>query len=119
MKKKFEIRSHDGPGRIGKIDSEPTPKFFFKNDLKIAPNQGSAHNVDREIAEFNVKETLRLAEENVDEFLKFRKRAYYMHNGLGKDETYEAALEWLGVQQFALVELPESEKKQYLIRLFS
>lgn len=67
MKKKFEIRSHDGPGRIGKIDSEPTPKLFFKNDLKIAPNQGSAHNVDREIAEFNVKETLRLAEENVDE----------------------------------------------------
>ena len=71
MKKKFEIRSHDGPGRIGKIDSEPTPKLFFKNDLKIAPNQGSAHNVDREIAEFNVKETLRLAEENVDEGLAF------------------------------------------------
>ena len=34
--------------------------------MKIAPNQGSAHNIDREIAEFNVKETLRLAEENVD-----------------------------------------------------
>ena len=28
-----------------------------------------------------------LSEENVDEFQKFRKRAYYMHNGLGK-ETY-------------------------------
>ncbi len=52
-----------------------------------------------------------LSEENVDEFLELRKRAYYMHNGLGKDETYEAALEWLRVQQFALVELPESEKK--------
>ena len=67
MIKKFEIKSHDGPGRIGKIDDELTPRLFFKNQLKIAPNQGSAHNIDREIAEFNVKETLRLAEENVDE----------------------------------------------------
>ena len=67
MIKKFEIKSHDGPGRIGKIDGDLTPKLFYKNDLKIAPSEGSAHNVDREIAEFNVKETLRLAEENVDE----------------------------------------------------
>ena len=55
MRKKFEIKSHDGPGRIGKINDEITPKLFDKNELKIAPNQGSAHNVDREIAEFNLK----------------------------------------------------------------
>ena len=67
MIKKFEIKSHDGPGRIGKIDGELTPKIFFKKDLKIAPSEGSAYNIDREIAEFNVKETLRLARENVDE----------------------------------------------------
>lgn len=66
MIKKFEIKSHDGPGRIGKIDGELTPKIFFKDELKIAPSEGSAHNVDREIAEFNVKETLRLSKENVD-----------------------------------------------------
>ncbi|MBQ6098461.1 MAG: archaeosine tRNA-ribosyltransferase [Methanobrevibacter sp.] len=66
MIKKFEIKSHDGPGRIGKIDGEITPKIFYRKDLKIAPNEGSAYNIDREIAEFNVKETLRLAEENVD-----------------------------------------------------
>nr|WP_295609196.1 archaeosine tRNA-ribosyltransferase [uncultured Methanobrevibacter sp.] len=67
MIKKFEIRSHDGPGRVGKIDGELTPKIFYKKDLKIAPNEGSAYNIDREIAEFNVKETLRLAQENVNE----------------------------------------------------
>ena len=67
MIKKFEIKSHDGPGRIGKIDGELTPKLFFKKDLKIAPNEGSAYNIDREIAEFNVKETLRLARENVND----------------------------------------------------
>lgn len=67
MKKKFEIKSHDGPGRIGKIEDELTPKLFYKNNLKIAPYQGSAHNVDREIAEFNVNETLRLAKEHVEE----------------------------------------------------
>ena len=67
MKKKFEIRSHDGPGRIGKIDGELTPKLFNRKELKIAPNQGSAYNIDREIAKFNVRETLRLAKENVEE----------------------------------------------------
>ena len=67
MIKKFEIKSHDGPGRVGKIDGELTPKLFYKKNLKIAPNEGSAYNIDREIAEFNVKETLRLAQENVDE----------------------------------------------------
>jgi len=67
MIRKFEIKSHDGPGRIGRIEGEITPKIFFKNELKIAPNEGSAYNIDREVAEFNVKETLRLARENVDE----------------------------------------------------
>ncbi|WP_458454700.1 archaeosine tRNA-ribosyltransferase [Methanobrevibacter sp.] len=66
MIKKFEIKSHDGPGRIGKLDGEPTPKLFNRKDLQIAPNQGSAYNVDEEIAQFNVKETIRLAKEHVD-----------------------------------------------------
>ena len=48
-------------------DKNLTPKLFYKNQIKIAPNQGSAYNIDREIAEFNVKETLRLAAENVEE----------------------------------------------------
>lgn len=67
MIKKFEIKSHDGPGRVGKIDGEITPKIFYKNEINIAPSEGSAYNIDREIAELNVKETLRLAKENVNE----------------------------------------------------
>lgn len=67
MIKKFEIKSHDGPGRIGKVDGKLTPRIFNRNEMKIAPSEGSAYNVDREIAEFNVKETLRLAGENMDE----------------------------------------------------
>ena len=67
MIKKFEIKSHDGPGRIGKIDGKKTPKLFYKDELKISPSQGSAYNIDKEIARFNLKETLKLALENVDE----------------------------------------------------
>ena len=63
---KFEIKSHNGPGRLGKLNKKTTPTIFFKDDIKIAPYEGSAYNIDREIAEFNVKETLRLAKENVD-----------------------------------------------------
>ncbi len=68
MIKKFEIKSHDGPGRVGKVDGELTPKLFYKKDLKISPSEGSSYNIDREIAEFNVKETIRLAKENVKEY---------------------------------------------------
>lgn len=68
MIKKFEIKSHDGPGRIGKFDGKKTPKLFYKNDLKICSSEGSAYNIDKEIAQFNVNETLRIAEENVDEY---------------------------------------------------
>lgn len=67
MIKKFEIKSHDGPGRIGKIDRKITPKIFYRNEMKIAPNEGSAYNIDREISEFNINETLKLAEEHVNE----------------------------------------------------
>lgn len=66
MIKKFEIKSHDGPGRIGKIDGKITPKIFYRNEMKIAPNEGSAYNIDREISEFNINETLKLAEEHVN-----------------------------------------------------
>jgi predicted RNA-binding protein len=65
MINKFEIKSHDGPGRIGKLNGEKTPKLFYNNDLKISPSEGSAYNIEKEIARFNVKETLKLAKENV------------------------------------------------------
>ena len=67
MIEKFEIRSHDGPARYGKLNGEKTPKLFYKNDLKVSPSEGSAYNIDKEIARFNVKETLRLARENADD----------------------------------------------------
>lgn len=67
MIKKFEIKSHDGPGRLGKLDGEFTPRIFFKENLKIAPSEGSAYNIEKEIAAMNVSETLRLARENVED----------------------------------------------------
>ncbi len=66
MIKKFEIKSHDGPGRIGKLNGNKTPKLFYKNDLKISPSEGSAYNIDKEIAKFNLNESIKLARKNVD-----------------------------------------------------
>ena len=66
MIEKFEIKSHDGPGRVGKFNGDKTPRLFYKNELKIAPSEGSAYNIDKEIAKFNIKESLRLASENAD-----------------------------------------------------
>ena len=67
MIRKYEIKSHDGPARYGKLDGQKTPKIFYETELKTASCEGSAYNIDKEIAEFNVKETLRLAEENCNE----------------------------------------------------
>ena len=66
MINKFEIKSHDGPGRIGKLNGEKTPKLFYKTDLEISPSEGSAYNIEKEIARLNIKETLKLAEINVE-----------------------------------------------------
>ena len=62
----YEIKSHDGPARLGKLNGKKTPRLFFKNEMKISPSEGSSQNIDREIAEFNVNETLAIAKENVD-----------------------------------------------------
>lgn len=66
--RKFEIKSHDGPSRLGKLEGEITPKLFDRKTMKIAPSVGSSYNIDKEIAEMNVKQTLENAKENVDEW---------------------------------------------------
>ncbi len=68
MIRKFEIKSHDGPSRLGKLEGEITPKLFDRKTMKIAPSVGSSYNIDKEIAEMNVKQTLENAKENVDEW---------------------------------------------------
>ena len=66
MIKKFEIKSHDGPARLGKLNGEITPKLFNLKTMKISPSEGSSYNIDKPIAKLNVKETLKKAEENKD-----------------------------------------------------
>ena len=61
IKIKLEIKSHDGPGRFGKIKGEISPLIINKKDFKIAPNQGTSYNVQREIAEWSVSETIKKA----------------------------------------------------------
>ena len=63
MKKRFEIKSHDGPGRLGKYDDNITPVILFSENIKIAPSEGSAYNVDKEIAKMNVNKTIELAKD--------------------------------------------------------
>lgn len=64
MKNKFEIKSHDGLGRLGKLNKNTTPQIFYKNEIKIAPNEGSSHNAPIEIAKWNVKQTIKQAQEH-------------------------------------------------------
>ena len=58
MSKKFEIKAHDGAGRLGKLDGKITPSAIDTSIFKIADSQGSAYNIDEKIAMWNVRETI-------------------------------------------------------------
>ena len=59
--KQFEIKSHDGPGRYGKLGDMETPMIINKDDFNIAKDESSAYDVEREIAEWSVNQTIEKA----------------------------------------------------------
>ena len=59
--KQFEIKSHDGPGRYGKLGDMETPLIINKDDFTIAEDESSAYDVEREIAEWSVNQTIKKA----------------------------------------------------------
>ncbi|MBZ9571643.1 archaeosine tRNA-ribosyltransferase [Methanobrevibacter sp. TMH8] len=65
MVDKFEIKSHDGPGRLGKLRDIMTPNVFDESDpnIFVSKDEESAYNVEREIAEWSVRRTIELAKE--------------------------------------------------------
>ncbi|MDR2874245.1 MAG: archaeosine tRNA-ribosyltransferase, partial [Methanobrevibacter sp.] len=58
MSCKFEIKSHDGPARFGKLENLETPNIVDEKDYKIAPDIGSAYNIQKEIAIWAAKKTI-------------------------------------------------------------
>ena len=59
--KQFEIKSHDGPGRYGKLGDLETPAIINKNDFSIADDESSAYDVEKEIAQWSVNQTIEKA----------------------------------------------------------
>ena len=59
--KQFEIKSHDGPGRYGKLGDMETPALINKNDFNISKDEASAYDVEKEIAEWSVNQTIKKA----------------------------------------------------------
>lgn len=58
MKKQFEIKSHDGPGRYGKLNDKITPLILNKNEKKIANDEATAYDIEKEIAIWSVNQTI-------------------------------------------------------------
>lgn len=61
MTKKFEIKTHDGPGRLTKKGNHLTPYAINLNDYHVAKDTATVYNVEREIAEYGVRKTLEQA----------------------------------------------------------
>ena len=61
MKTKFTIKKHDGPGRLTKINKTETPNTINLKKYHISPNQETPYNIEKEIAEENIKQTIKNA----------------------------------------------------------
>ncbi|OQD59135.1 putative tRNA-ribosyltransferase [Methanobrevibacter arboriphilus JCM 13429 = DSM 1125] len=69
MVEKFEIKSHDGPGRLGKLGEIQTPAIFDEKEIKniLADDEQTAYNIEREIAEWGVRRTIEKAKNEKNE----------------------------------------------------
>lgn len=63
MTKKFEIKVHDGPGRLGKLEDVETPNIINIDLFKIANDEAVAYNIEKEIATWSVNSTIKKAKE--------------------------------------------------------
>jgi len=55
---KFEIKNHDGPGRLGKLNDKESPMIISKIDLNISDDESSAYDIEKEIATWSVNQTI-------------------------------------------------------------
>lgn len=66
--KKFEIKIHDGPARLGIIDGIETPTIIDYKKIDFARDQPTPYNVPIEIAKWSVKETIKNAQPSRNEY---------------------------------------------------
>ena len=62
----FEIKSHDGPGRFGKLREYESPLIIDRNEFNIAEDESSAYDIERELAEWSVNQTIEKAKDVED-----------------------------------------------------
>ncbi len=60
----IKIKTHDGPGRLGEWNDKITPTLIDYKDINIIENIATPYKIQKEIAEENLEETLKLAEKN-------------------------------------------------------
>jgi len=66
--KKFEIKLHDGPARLGMINGIETPTVIEYETMDFAPDQPTPYNVPIEIAKWSVEETIKNAKSSKGEY---------------------------------------------------
>ena len=64
MTKKFTLKKHDGPGRITKINNTTTPNTINLKKYHISPNQETPYNIEKEIAQANINQTIEKAKQD-------------------------------------------------------
>lgn len=64
---KFEIKSHDGPGRFGKLKDNETPLIINKEEYIIADDEAVSYDIENELAIWSVNQTIEKAKKAKEE----------------------------------------------------
>ncbi|MGL6298214.1 MAG: archaeosine tRNA-ribosyltransferase [Methanobacteriaceae archaeon] len=54
----IEVKSHDGPARLGKLEGEITPTIKSYNNLNIIKDEPTAYNIEYELANWGLEKTI-------------------------------------------------------------
>ncbi|KZX11759.1 archaeosine tRNA-ribosyltransferase [Methanobrevibacter filiformis] len=65
--KKFEIKIHNGPGRLGKLEDIETPNIALITSSEIAKDEPAPYDIQKEIATWSVRSTIKKAKDDVRE----------------------------------------------------
>ncbi|QHN05950.1 Archaeosine synthase [Methanothermobacter wolfeii] len=98
----YQIKIHDGPARYGMVGGAETPLLLKHEEMEIAEYETLPYSIPRELAEWGVAETLRMASGSDAEYA-------FIHGSMYRDLRVKCALELedLGFRRLIVANMDE------------
>ncbi|MGL4670564.1 MAG: archaeosine tRNA-ribosyltransferase [Methanobacteriaceae archaeon] len=63
---KIEVKSHDGPARLGKLENTITPTIKSYDELNIVKDEATAYNIEYELSNWGLEKTIENAKHSAE-----------------------------------------------------